>query len=64
MLEIKVNDTVYQVEIKVNKYGAILEIKKDGERWYQNMIDLYSINGSLSNHLSNVIQEQEQALKE
>ena len=68
MLEIKVNEAVYQVEIKVNKYGAILEIRKDdkqwhGKRWYQNTIDLYAINGSLSNYLTNVIQEHDQELK-
>ena len=69
MLEIKVNSTVYQVEIKVNKYGAILEIRKDdkgwyGKRWFQKSLDLYSINGSFNDYLTNAIQEHEQELQE
>ena len=63
MLEIKVNNVIYQVEIKVNKYGAILEIKKDNEIWYQSMFDLSMVKGSLSNHIIRVIEQQEKALK-
>lgn len=63
MLEIKVNNVIYQVEIKVNKYGAILEIKKDNEIWYQSFFDLYKINSNFSDYIIRVIKYQKKALK-
>lgn len=58
MFKINLREDEYEFDIRVNKYGAILEIFQNGLIWYTDVFDLSMLdeaNGSLTKYITNEI---------